>query len=47
MADRDALYRLLSWLSPSYPVGAFAYSHGLEQAVEAGRVTDEIGRAHV
>jgi urease accessory protein len=38
MADREALYRLLSWLSPNYPVGAFAYSHGLEYAVEAGRV---------
>jgi urease accessory protein len=40
MADPRALYRLMSWLSPSYPVGAFAYSHGLEHAVEAGRVTD-------
>lgn len=38
MADRDALYRLLTWLSPNYPVGAFAYSHGLEDAVESGRV---------
>jgi len=38
MADRETLYRLLSWLSPNYPVGAFAYSHGLEYAVEAGRV---------
>jgi len=38
MTDRAALYRLLSWLSPNYPVGAFAYSHGLEYAVEAGRV---------
>jgi urease accessory protein len=38
MADATALYRLLSWLSPNYPVGAFAYSHGLEYAVEAGRV---------
>lgn len=36
-----ALYRLLAWLSPSYPVGAFAYSHGLEWAVEDGRITDE------
>lgn len=43
MADRDALYRLLSWLSPNYPVGAFAYSHGLEYAVEAGRVSDVSG----
>jgi urease accessory protein len=35
-----ALYRLMSWLSPNYPVGAFAYSHGLEFAVETGRVAD-------
>jgi urease accessory protein len=32
----SALYRLMSWLSPSYPVGAYTYSHGLEYAVEAG-----------
>jgi urease accessory protein len=31
---------LLVWLSPSFPVGAFAYSHGLEWAQEAGDVTD-------
>ena len=36
----DAVYRLLAWLSPSYPTGAFSYSHGLEYAVEAGLVTD-------
>ncbi|MGE3404786.1 MAG: urease accessory protein UreF [Vicinamibacterales bacterium] len=35
-----ALYRLMAWLSPSFPVGAFSYSHGLEWAVEAGDVTD-------
>jgi urease accessory protein len=35
-----ALYRLMAWLSPSYPVGAFSYSGGLEWAVEAGDVTD-------
>ncbi len=29
------------WLSPSFPVGAFAYSHGLEWAAEAGDVRDE------
>jgi urease accessory protein len=34
------LLRLMAWLSPSFPVGAFSYSHGLEYAVEAGRVTD-------
>ena len=35
-----ALYRLLAWLSPSYPVGAFSYSSGIEWAVEAGDITD-------
>lgn len=33
-----ALYQLMSWLSPSYPVGAYTYSHGLEHAVEASWV---------
>jgi len=32
------LYRLLAWLSPSFPIGAFSYSHGLEAAVENGAV---------
>jgi urease accessory protein len=32
--------RLMAWLSPTYPVGAYAYSHGLEWAVEAGDVRD-------
>ena len=36
----DALYRLLAWLSPAYPVGAFSYSHGVETAVEERFVTD-------
>ena len=36
--DSAALYRLLTWLSPAYPVGAFSYSHGLETAVEEGLV---------
>jgi urease accessory protein len=30
----------MAWLSPSYPVGAFSYSSGLEWAVEAGDITD-------
>jgi urease accessory protein len=33
--------RLAAWLSPSFPIGAFSYSHGLERAVEAGDVRDE------
>ena len=35
------LLPLLCWLSPSFPIGAYAYSHGLEWAVEAGDVRDE------
>lgn len=35
-----ALYRLMAWLSPAYPVGAFSYSHGLEQLVETGAVNN-------
>jgi urease accessory protein len=31
---------LFLWLSPAFPVGAFAYSHGLEWAVEAGDIVD-------
>ena len=34
------LYRLMTWLSPAYPVGAFSYSNGLEQAIEAGLLQD-------
>ncbi len=30
----DPTLRLMQWLSPSYPVGAFAYSHGLEAMVK-------------
>jgi urease accessory protein len=29
-----------AWLSPGYPIGAFAWSHGLENAVAEGLVTD-------
>ena len=36
----SALYRLMAWLSPAFPVGAFSYSGGIEWAVEAGDVTD-------
>ncbi len=40
MDDQRNLLRLLTWLSPSFPVGAFSYSHGLEWAVEAEEVRD-------
>ncbi|HEX2724595.1 MAG TPA: urease accessory protein UreF [Beijerinckiaceae bacterium] len=45
MTMTDSLLPLLAWLSPTYPVGAYAYSHGLEWAVEAGAVTDETSLA--
>jgi urease accessory protein len=34
-----ALLRLTQWLSPAFPVGSYAYSHGLEWAISAGDVT--------
>lgn len=37
-----ALYRLLAWLSPAYPIGAFSYSHGVETAVEEGLIRDRV-----
>ncbi len=36
----ESALALFAWLSPSYPVGAFAYSHGLEWAIETGDVRD-------
>src|SRR5690349_613344 len=33
-----ALLRLMTWLSPAFPVGSFSYSHGLERAVHDGLV---------
>ncbi len=40
MPNTSALRRLMVWLSPAFPTGGFAYSHGLEWAVEAGDVVD-------
>lgn len=39
-AGAAALYRLMAWLSPGFPVGGYTYSHGIEYAVEAGPVPD-------
>ncbi len=38
--EQAALFRLMTWLSPSFPVGSFSYSSGIEWAVEAGDITD-------
>jgi len=40
MTEQSALYRLMAWLSPAYPVGAFSYSSGIEWAVESGDIAD-------
>ncbi len=42
MSMPDPLYRLLAWLSPAYPIGAFSYSHGIETAVEEGLIKDRV-----
>ncbi|HEX7788913.1 MAG TPA: urease accessory protein UreF [Afipia sp.] len=38
--ESAALFRLMTWLSPSFPVGSFSYSSGIEWAVEAGDIND-------
>lgn len=40
MATATDTLTLAQWFSPSFPVGAFAYSHGLEWAIESGPVHD-------
>ncbi|WP_074257537.1 urease accessory protein UreF [Vannielia litorea] len=37
-AGTEAVLRLAQWFSPGFPVGAFAWSHGLETALAEGRV---------
>lgn len=36
----EGLLKLTQWLSPAFPVSGYAYSHGLEAEVVAGRVSD-------
>lgn len=40
-ADQTALLRLMQLVSPALPVGAFAYSQGLEFAVDQGWIKNE------
>ena len=39
----DALYKLLHWFSPSFPIGSYSYSRGLETAIEAKLVLEVNG----
>ncbi len=36
--EDSQLLLLLNWMSPAFPIGAYAYSHGLEWAIESGQV---------
>lgn len=40
MSSTTALQKLVTWLSPAFPVGAFAWSAGLETAIADRRVRD-------
>src|SRR6202166_913400 len=39
-SEASALYRLMTWLSPSFPVGAFSYSSGIDWGGAAGDIVD-------
>jgi urease accessory protein len=45
-SEAAMLYRLMTWLSPAFPVGAFSYSSGIEWAVESGDIIDAISLRH-
>lgn len=40
MSESTSMLKLMSWLSPVFPTGGFAYSAGLEQAVAVGHAAD-------
>jgi urease accessory protein len=39
-ASAPALLRLLAWLSPAFPTGGYAWSHGIEWAVDTNEIRD-------
>lgn len=38
MSTERHILMLMQWLSPAYPVGAFAYSHGLETVIQSAQI---------
>ena len=34
------IHELLTWFNPSYPIGSYAYSHGIEYAIEDGLINN-------
>lgn len=45
MTGSTSMLTLMSWLSPAFPIGGFAYSAGLEQAAHNRYVTDRASLA--
>ncbi|MEM6619633.1 MAG: urease accessory UreF family protein [Pseudomonadota bacterium] len=43
MVPDTRLLTLTQWLSPAFPTGAFAYSHGVETAITRGWIADATG----
>jgi urease accessory protein len=43
MATEARVLKLLSWLSPAFPVGSFGYSHGLETVIRDGTIANAHG----
>ena len=41
--ESEKLLRLMTWLSPSFPVGGYSFSHALETAIELDIATDVQG----
>jgi urease accessory protein len=41
--SEPSLYRLMTWLSPAFPVGSFTHSSGLEWAVAEGLIRNRLG----
>ncbi len=39
--ENAQLLLLLNWMSPAFPIGAYAYSHGLEWAIDSGDVSSQ------
>jgi urease accessory protein len=38
----EHLTRLMAWLSPTFPIGGYTYSHGIEYAVESGHIVNRM-----
>jgi urease accessory protein len=39
--EASQLLLLLNWMSPAFPIGSFAYSHGLETAIVENEITTQ------